>query len=209
MHPFSAADIQAAYSETGMTDLELLTLLLGVKKARELDDEIGGNIGQLFQRGLTGIKTRLSTTQRHRVMSALMLARRLNIRMTMSNPALTGPQHATQIAKSLLKYREREMGLVVFLDNSHRVISHTIMFMGAVAEVQMCPREISKAALFNNAVAVILAHNHPSNSLEPSTADIQVTTKIRTALDTVGVRLLDHIIVTNVGETSLANRGLI
>ena len=71
----------------------------------------------------------------------------------------------------------------------------------------MYPREVVKLALEHNAAALILVHNHPSGDPEPSMADRNLTTKLQDALNLVGVRTLDHIVVGNEGCVSLAELG--
>jgi len=69
------------------------------------------------------------------------------------------------------------------------------------------PREVVKQALKHNAAAVIFAHNHPSGVAEPSQSDIQITRRLRSALELVDIRVLDHIIVGDAETTSLAELG--
>jgi DNA repair protein RadC len=69
------------------------------------------------------------------------------------------------------------------------------------------PREVVKQALKHNAAAVIFAHNHPSGVAEPSQSDIQITKRLRSALELVDIRVLDHIIVGDAETTSLAELG--
>ncbi|MEH6501865.1 MAG: JAB domain-containing protein, partial [Pseudoalteromonas distincta] len=71
------------------------------------------------------------------------------------------------------------------------------------------PREVIKAVLNANAAAVILAHNHPSGVPEPSQADRTLTTRLSTALQTIDVRLLDHLVIGGATAVSFAERGLI
>ena len=110
--------------------------------------------------------------------------------------------------KQALAYEEREHFAVMFLDNKHALIKFEILFSGTIDSASVHPREVVKRALELNAAAVVLSHNHPSGNTEPSQADIQITDKLKTALDTVDIRILDHIIVGN-GCASFAERGSI
>lgn len=206
MQAFSAQDIQGAYNHVGFSDQELLCLLVG-KKGTQLANEIGGNIGQLFARGLAGTKTPLTERERQRIMAAVLLGRRFNVAVASSKPTITGPELAAEIARSELRYREREYMLVIYLNNSHQVISHDKMFCGTIDEVHVYKRDIVKTALLTNASAVILAHNHPSGNPNPSESDITLTRQVKGALSIVDIRLLDHIIVTDSKETSLQQMG--
>lgn len=102
---------------------------------------------------------------------------------------------------------EREYFSVLFLDAKHRLIAHDFIFTGTVHGSAVYPREIVKEALRRNAVAVILAHNHPSGDPEPSQADLAITKRIREALDLMDINVLDHVIVGSESVVSLAQRG--
>ena len=92
-------------------------------------------------------------------------------------------------------------------ENDILVIAFEEVFRGTLDSASVYPREVVKLALEHNAAALILVHNHPSGDPEPSMADRNLTTKLRDALNLVGVRTLDHIVVGNEGCVSLAELG--
>ena len=96
---------------------------------------------------------------------------------------------------------------MIFLDNKHRILTTRELFRGTLDGASVPPREVVRAVLECNAAAVVLWHNHPSGSAEPSAADVALTQVLKQALDLIGCRVLDHLIA---GETvtSLASRGL-
>ena len=102
----------------------------------------------------------------------------------------------------------REEFAIFFLDSQHRLIKAETMFRGTLSQASIYPREVVREALLCNAGAVILAHNHPSGSAEPSRADEHLTQTLKSSLQLVDVRVLDHLVV---GDTvvSFAERGLI
>lgn len=102
---------------------------------------------------------------------------------------------------------ERESFKVMFLDNQHRLISDEVLFQGTIDASPVYPRIVIQRALANNAAAVMLAHNHPSGVAEPSRADKAITERLKTALDTVDIRLLDHFVVGDREVVSFAERG--
>ena len=108
--------------------------------------------------------------------------------------ALTSPSLTYSCLQTLLQGYEREVFAILFLDSQHRVIKFEELFQGTLDAASVYPREVVKAALACNAAAVILAHNHPSGSPNPSAADIKETTKLKSALDTFSISLVDHII---------------
>jgi DNA repair protein RadC len=95
------------------------------------------------------------------------------------------------------------------MDNQHRILSYEILFQGTIDSAAVYPREVVKRCLALNAAAVIFAHNHPSGVAEPSQADERITRRLKSALDLVDIRLLDHLIIGNAETTSLASRGLL
>jgi DNA repair protein RadC len=103
--------------------------------------------------------------------------------------------------------QEREMFVVLFLDNQHQLIAHETPFTGTLSHTEVHPREVVKAALKHNAAAVIVAHCHPSGLAEPSQADRRVTERLKQALDLVDIRLPDHLVVGGMDIVSFAERG--
>lgn len=123
--------------------------------------------------------------------------------------ALSNPAVVKDYLRLKLGERQHEVFAVVFLDTQNRVIAIDEMFRGTLSQTSVYPREVVKAALAHNAGAVILAHNHPSGSAEPSRADEYLTQTLKAALALVDVRVLDHLIVTRTGVLSFAERGLL
>jgi DNA repair protein RadC len=83
------------------------------------------------------------------------------------------------------------------------------LFRGTIAQTSVYPREVVKEALARNAAAVVLAHNHPSGLAEPSRADEYLTQTLKSALQLVDVRVLDHLVVGRGHVVSFAERGLL
>ena len=107
------------------------------------------------------------------------------------------------------KSPDHEVFSVLFLDAQHRVIEFSEMFRGTLTQTSVYPREVVKEALRLNAAALIFTHNHPSGSLVPSRADEALTQTLKSALSLVDVKVLDHIITSNSGALSMAEKGLI
>ncbi|HFQ7112500.1 TPA: DNA repair protein RadC [Pseudomonas aeruginosa] len=137
----------------------------------------------------------------------LLMARQLaNLRLRRGR-ALTSTKEVLDHLQALLADHEHEVFALLMLDSRHRIISFEEMFRGTLDGASVYPREIVKVALAHNAAAVILVHNHPSGDPEPSQSDRNLTHKLREALNLVGVRTLDHIIVGHEGCLSLAEYG--
>ena len=119
-----------------------------------------------------------------------------------SDPAL-----ASRYFQDMLGCLEREIFAAAYLDTRHRLIEYVELFQGTIDGAEVHPREVVKRALRCNAAAVILAHNHPSGTVEPSAADRAVTARLKQALALVDVRLLDHVIVGAWQSLSMAAKG--
>lgn len=134
-----------------------------------------------------------------------ILQRRMSTAVVMSSPQLVKDYLHVQ-ASRLVGF---EMFSILFLDAQHRMIEFVEMFRGTLTQTSVYPREVVKEALRLNAAAVILTHNHPSGCLEPSRADEQLTSTLKSALNLIDVKVLDHIITSNAGTLSMAEKGLI
>lgn len=102
----------------------------------------------------------------------------------------------------------REVFACLFLDTHHRLIHFEVLSQGSINRAQVYPRELIRRSIELNAAAVVLSHNHPSGSAEPSLADIELTRNLLDLLKRVDVRVLDHIVVARGETVSLASRGL-
>jgi len=127
---------------------------------------------------------------------------------SVNSPSLTSPNDSRDYVKLQLAEYEHEVFAILFLDQRHHVIAFEELFRGTIDGASVYPREVVKEAIRHNAAAVIFAHNHPSGVAEPSLSDEKITTRLKSALELIDVRVLDHLIV---GEevVSFAERGLI
>ena len=107
-----------------------------------------------------------------------------------------------QIVKSLqsLALSDREVLVGLYLNSRDQVIAYHVISMGTVNLSILHPREVFKPAIIKNACSVIVAHNHPSNNAIPSQADLDVTRRLKTAGMILGIKLVDHIIITPGGK---------
>ncbi|HBC7363771.1 MULTISPECIES: RadC family protein [Enterobacterales] len=123
--------------------------------------------------------------------------------------AFTSSTAARDWLRLQLARQEREVFMVLYLDNQHRLLESETLFAGSVNHVQVHPREVVKSALRFNAAAVVLAHNHPSGNPEPSQCDRNITGRLKEALAVVDVNTLDHLVIGSEGIVSFAERGWI
>ena len=137
------------------------------------------------------------------------LARRYYSESLPCGEAIRSPSDTATFLQARMRHLDHELFCCLFLDNRHRVLGFVELFRGTIDGTSVYPREVVKEALGINAAAVILAHNHPSGVAEPSQADERITKRLKSALELVDIRLLDHLIIGDGPATSLASRGLI
>ena len=130
---------------------------------------------------------------------------RQNLHATVA--AFTAPDIVKNYLTLSLALEEREHFHVLFLNNQHKLLLDDRLFSGTIDGASVYPREVVKRALQCNAAAVILAHNHPSGICVPSEADKGITDKLKQALSTIDIRILDHIIVGHMETYSFAEHG--
>ena len=90
--------------------------------------------------------------------------------------------------------RKQEHFICISLNGANEVIAHQVVSVGLVNKTQVHPREVFADPITDRASAIIVAHNHPSGGILPSKEDIEITTQLKTAGETLGIKLLDHII---------------
>jgi len=125
-------------------------------------------------------------------------------------PVFDSPQVLREWLRLYCARIEHEVFLVLYLDARHALIEAEEMFRGTLTQTSVYPREIVKGALKRNAAALAFAHPHPSSgSAEPSRADELLTSTLRSSLNLVDVRVIDHFIVSGTTVLSMAERGLL
>ncbi len=144
-----------------------------------------------------------------RAEEVLLQAQRVLAQQIRAGASMDSPQVVRRYLQVAIGTLEHEVFDVLFLDAQMRVIALKEMFRGSVTQTAVYPREIVKEALALNAAGVILAHNHPSGSTEPSRSDEMLTQALKAALSLVEVKVLDHLIVTAGRITSFAELGLL
>lgn len=122
---------------------------------------------------------------------------------------LNAPEAARHYFRLRLAGLEHELFCAAWLDSQNRVLAFEEMFRGTISQTSVYPREVVKSALRCNAAAVIFAHNHPSGLAEASRADELLTAALKSALQLVDVKVLDHLVIGGDAVASFAERGLI
>ncbi|OOG49783.1 DNA repair protein RadC [Rhodanobacter sp. C01] len=206
-----------ARGSAALSDAELLAVLLGsgsrgkdaIALGRELLTRAGSLNALLGQPGQPMRVDGLGPAKRTRIAAALELARRSLAEQLQQKPSLGNPRDSGDYLRAQLRHLPYEVFGCLYLDNRHRVLAFEELFRGTVDGASVHPREVVRACLSYNACAVIFAHNHPSGVAEPSAADRAITRELREALQLVGVRVLDHLVIGSGEPVSMAARGLL
>jgi DNA repair protein RadC len=207
-----------AIGASALSDTELLAILLrtGLRGASAVDRARGllGRFGDL--RRLLDAPAEefcavhgLGEASYVQFQAALELARRYLLGRLSRGRVLASPSEVRQFLQLKMRGLPHEVFAVLFLDNQHAVISYEELFRGTIDGASVYPREVVKRCLALNAAAVIFAHNHPSGIAEPSQADQRLTQRLKGALGTVDIRVLDHFVVGEAEALSFAERGIL
>lgn len=201
-----------------LSDAELLALFLGsgprgltaVDLGRQLLERCGG-LRALLDRSPAELARLpgLGPARASALAGALELGTRHLAQGLARGAALTEPGLAGDYLARRLRALPYEVFACLFLDTRHRVIAFEELFRGTLDGAEVHPREVVQRCLAHHAAAVIIGHNHPSGSPEPSAADRAVTARLKQALALVEVRLLDHFIIGDGPPCSMARLGAI
>ena len=207
----------AAHGPSTLSDSELLAIVLrsggkdgsAIDLARKILKEFGGLKGlansEIEQ--LTKIKD-VGIAKATSVKAACEIALRIDNKMEIENSEIKKPEDVFSTVKKDTFARNKEQLFLLSLNSRNRLISKDLISIGTLNETLIHPREVFKTALSKNAASIILVHNHPSNDSGPSTDDIKVTERIAKAGITIGIPLIDHVIVCDNGYTSLKSLNL-
>ena len=105
--------------------------------------------------------------------------------------------------------KEKEHFITITLDGRSKIIEKRVIHIGTLNQSLVHPREVFRPAILDNAAGIIIAHNHPSGTLEASRADIQITQRLKEVAKLVGIELLDHVIISKEGYYSFSDEGLL
>lgn len=191
---------------------ELLSVLIGSgikgKDVRKLSREIIAIMDKSFESlslaTLLDIHG-LGVAKASQIISALELAKRYN---SQSNKKITSAQDVYDELKSF-STKQQEYFLVITLDGASHIINTRTVFIGTLNQSLVHPREVFADAIADRSAGIIIAHNHPSGTLIPSRADINITKRLEEVSKLVGIELLDHVILARDGFYSFSDEGLL
>ena len=207
------AELLALLLRTGIHGKGVLQMaheLLQLPSATGEGTGFGGIAGLLSAReqDLRRVKG-LGPAKRAELLAVMELARRAMAQRLREREVFASPGAVKHYLQLQLAARPHEVFAVLFLDVQNRLLAMEELFRGTLTQTSVYPREVVLRALHHQSAAVVLAHNHPSGSVQPSRADEALTQTLKTALALVDVRVLDHVIVAPGGALSMAERGLV
>ena len=215
--------LQARFLHAGreaVDDRELLQLLLSGHHAGGDAAALAASLLDVFgtaPRVLAARPDRLRTVPglSEDAIAAIKTAEALGIRMARADvpdtvrPSFGSYSKVIDYCRTLAGHRDVEEFHILFLDRKNRLIADHLHQRGTVCHTPAYPREICVRRLELQASALIAIHDHPSRDPSPSRADIDMTSRLRDALKTIEVTLIDHVIVTPTGSLSFQERGLL
>lgn len=204
---------------TVLSNSELIAILINhgskEKSAVELAQDvlrIGkdnlNELGKLSVKELTRIKG-IGEAKAISIVAAMELGRRRQATAYREKAAIARSTDVANYLQALLKDYKHEVFAVLFLNRSNKINNFQIISEGGITGTVADPRIILKKALEEDAVSIILCHNHPSGSLRPSKADEELTYKIKEAAKYFDIKVLDHLIVSDDGYYSFADEGIL
>ena len=200
-----------------LSDVELLAILLRTgmagKNVFELSQELlaTDGIAGLLQATPASLKLvkGLGPAKQAELLAVFEIARRAMLQRLQEREAFHTPDAVKQYLQLQLAHKNHEVFAVLFLDSQNRLLAMEELFRGTLSQTSVYPREVVLRALHHQAAAVVLSHNHPSGSVQPSRADEALTQNLKASLALVDVRVLDHIIVGQGQSLSMAEQGLL
>ena len=197
----------AKHGASNLSDAELLHLLIGSGNKQVSAEEISKQILKLLKdKGSSVTYSELSNikgmgaAKTSEIIALFELGKRYL--MPADRPVISSTDDAV-LQLSNIRDKKQEHFVVLTLDGANRLISNTVVFQGTLNQSLVHPREIFALAIEDRAAGIIVAHNHPSDSAEPSADDIEITRKLKEAGRLMGINVLEHIIISKTEYRSI------
>ncbi len=202
-----------------LSDAELIAILIGsgnksesaVHLAKRILTFVKNNLnelGRLSVNDLIGFKG-IGKAKAITIITALELGRRRRLEEALERPKVTSSKAVFNIMQPIIGELNHEEFWVLYLNNSNKIIYKNQLSSGGITGTLVDIRMLFKKALELSTIAVILCHNHPSGSLKPSKADLDLTRKIQEAGKILDIKVLDHLLITEKAYFSFADSNLI
>ncbi len=208
-----------AQGSRSLTDAELIAIMIGsgtrkksaVELSREILIDAQNKLDKLGKKSIQELMkfNGIGEAKAITIVAAMELGRRRAMEMPAQVPKISCSKDAYQVLQPLLGELPHEEFWILLLNNSNKVIGQEQISRGGFTSTSVDSRIVFQKALLSGAVAIILAHNHPSGTLKPSQPDIHLTEQLVRAGRTVEIKVLDHLIVTQHEYFSFGDEGLI
>ena len=205
--------------KVALSDAELLAILIGSgsrnQSALALCQKIlagaGNSLSELGKLSVTQLTsyTGIGEAKAVTIIAAMELGRRRRTEEALDKKKISSSTSVFELMQPVLGELPHEEFWVIYLNNSNKVIFRLQLSKGGITGTLVDVRLALKKAIELGATSIILAHNHPSGNLSPSTADKQLTQKLKTAGESLDIKILDHLIVTEKSYFSFADEGLL
>ncbi|MDO6801300.1 DNA repair protein RadC [Wenyingzhuangia sp. 1_MG-2023] len=202
-----------------LSDAELIAILIGsgnrkesaVELSKKILAHFNNNLNQLAKASVTDLKTfnGIGEAKAISIVTALEVGKRRRLEKALEIPKISCSKDAFEIFLPLIGDIPHEEFWVLHLNNSNKIIEKQMISKGGLTGTLVDVRIILKKGLELLSTALILGHNHPSEKLDPSQADKQITQKIKNACSTLDIKVLDHLIVTQKAYFSFADEGIL
>ncbi|MCB0459766.1 MAG: DNA repair protein RadC [Flavobacteriaceae bacterium] len=205
--------------KNSLSDAELIAILIGSGSKNESAVDLSKRIlasthnnlnllGKLTVADLTKFKG-IGEAKAISIITALELGRRRRLEEALEMPKITSSKAVFEIMQPIIGELPHEEFWVLYLNNSNKILYKNQLSAGGITGTLVDVRLLFKKALELSAVAIILCHNHPSGALKPSSSDIELTKKIKKAGETLDIKVLDHLLITEKAYFSFADSNLL
>ena len=205
--------------KTALSDAELVAILIGsgsrnesaVNLAKRILSSIDNNLNALGKLTVTDLQKFkvIGEAKAISIIIALELGRRRRLEEALEIPKITSSKAVFEIMQPLIGELNHEEFWVIYLNNFNKVLYKEQLSKGGLTGTLVDVRLVFKKAIDLFATAIILCHNHPSGKLQPSAADKSITKKLQQAGETLDVKVLDHLIVTENAYFSFADENIL
>lgn len=202
-----------------LSDAELLAILLRSGSVDETAVDLGRRILADWNSNLNELgRAKIDQLMAYKgmgeakaitILAALELGRRREASAPEDKPQIKSSMDAFRILGPLLADKDHEQFWILFLNRGNRVIGRDTVSIGGITGTVVDPKIIFRQALTAQATGIIIAHNHPSGTLQPSEADIQITKKLVQAGIMLEIKVMDHLIISPQGYFSFCDQGMI
>jgi DNA repair protein RadC len=205
--------------KAALSDAELLAILISsgnrdesaVALCKRIFASVNNNLSELGRLSISQLMEfkGIGEAKAITIVAALELGRRRRSEEAVEKKKITSSKSVFELMQPLIGELEHEEFWIIFLNNSNKIIDKKQLSKGGITGTLVDVRLVLKNALELGATGLILAHNHPSGTLKPSEADKHLTNKLKMASESLDIKVLDHLIITEKAYLSFADENLI